>query len=156
MGIKAVSSLQYKVDDLEEALVKVHLSSEEDTSSPEDALVAEKETTLRKRKTGPKAEDDIETLDDVKDLTFEDSFSQSYSTPDSSFAKHNDTPEKYKDPLRWFGVLVPQSLRNSQEKFQKAAELSCLMASLKMKHLQLTEFFGILKRKKRMLLAAKK
>ena len=32
--------------------------------------------------------------------------------------------QKVKDPLKWFGVLVPQTLKQSQKHFSKAVELS--------------------------------
>lgn len=35
-----------------------------------------------------------------------------------------------KDPLLWFGVLVPQPLRQSQLAFRRAVELSCHVATL--------------------------
>lgn len=35
-----------------------------------------------------------------------------------------------KDPLHWFGLLVPQSLRQSQASFRRAVELSCRAATL--------------------------
>ena len=37
-----------------------------------------------------------------------------------------ETPEKpkTKDPIKWFGFLVPQTLRQSQKHFSKSVELS--------------------------------
>lgn len=134
MGINAVSSLQYKLDDLEEALVKVHLSSA--CKTPDEDSLSE-ETSLRKRKNA----NTTDTHDDTSDLSSDLSLND-------SFTKKTGSPEKYKDALKWFGVLVPQPLRQSQKKFQTAAELCCHLASLKMKHLQLQQSFKDLKKMK--------
>ena len=55
-------------------------------------------------------------------------------------AKAEDKPKsdkemspKKKDALRWFGVLVPQALKDSQIKFKQAVVLSCDLATLKVK-----------------------
>ena len=48
---------------------------------------------------------------------------------DSGLVNRKQKPEKSeevktKDPIKWFGVLVPQTLRQSQKHFSKAVELS--------------------------------
>ena len=52
------------------------------------------------------------------------------STETTDAGVKNKEHSRPKDPLLWFGVLVPQSLRQSQEAFKKAVELSCELASL--------------------------
>nr|XP_012222666.1 PREDICTED: coiled-coil domain-containing protein 115 [Linepithema humile] len=65
---------------------------------------------------------------------------------DISLKKSNDEAES-KDPIKWFGVLVPQSLRNSQKRFQDSiyfatkianvqAELTSVLSKLETLHLQ--------------------
>ena len=56
---------------------------------------------------------------------------------------------KKKDPLKWFGVLVPQALRNSQKKFQQAVVLSCDLATLKVKLNSLQSHYNQLMQEKR-------
>ena len=40
-----------------------------------------------------------------------------------------------KDPLKWFGVLLPQALHQSQDKFKRALAASCELANHK-RHLE--------------------
>ena len=60
--------------------------------------------------------------------------------------------EVQNNPLKWFGVLVPQSLKQCQGKFKRAAELSCKLASLKLKYSSLQQRFKDLKLEKYQLL----
>lgn len=39
-------------------------------------------------------------------------------------------PSPHPDPLRWFGILVPQTLRQAQSSFRQVIELSAEMATL--------------------------
>ena len=57
-----------------------------------------------------------------------------------------------KDPLKWFGILLPQSLKECQMKFKKAAELSCKTASLRSKYLTLQQKYRDLKQVKRQIM----
>lgn len=52
------------------------------------------------------------------------------------------------DPLKWFGVLVPQSLRLCQNNFKRATEISCKVASLKVKYSSLQQRYRDTKAKK--------
>lgn len=36
----------------------------------------------------------------------------------------------YVDPIRWFGILVPQSLQSAKDAFQKAIDYSCESANI--------------------------
>ena len=56
------------------------------------------------------------------------------------------------NPLNWYGVLVPQSLKQCQSKFKRAAELSCKLASLKLKYSSLQQRYRDLKLQKHKLL----
>lgn len=38
--------------------------------------------------------------------------------------------EGYVDPIKWFGILVPQSLQLARDAFQKSVEYSCECASI--------------------------
>ena len=150
MGAKAVGSHQYHLEDMVAAEVKVNLtpsdpvleqddpymtfeshkvtsSSEEDVTNTEDASDDVSEGLRRRNVITEKEKKDTdddkisELVDRVTDLDIKDS-----------------TPTKTKhDPLRWFGVLVPQALRESQRHFKSLAVDSCEVASLKAKMVNL-------------------
>ena len=57
-----------------------------------------------------------------------------------STIKEESTPSK--EPIKWFGILVPQSLRQSQSSYQKAIDVSIECANLQ------NEIGGVIARKK--------
>ena len=57
-----------------------------------------------------------------------------------STIKEESTPAK--EPIKWFGILVPQSLRQSQSSYQKAIDVSIECANLQ------NEIGGVIARKK--------
>ncbi|KAK3100563.1 hypothetical protein FSP39_021860 [Pinctada imbricata] len=123
MGAKSVGELQYndkemrplmKVDfeDKKFTLMSVDPNSDYDGASSQ---FSEKEG-LRQRK--------------VENVGF--------SEDEKGGIKLKDMNEKVKkksnyDPLKWFGVLVPQALRQSQSAFKKSLELAVNVANLKMR-----------------------
>lgn len=62
--------------------------------------------------------------------------------------------EPGKDPLLWFGVLVPQPLRQSQSAFRRAVELSCRVATLQQRLTQCQVSYKEMMGKKRQLVRA--
>ena len=56
----------------------------------------------------------------------------------------NSEEEKvaFKDPLKWFGFLVPNTLRQSQSSYRKAVEISIECANIQ------NEINGVIARKK--------
>ncbi|KYN21215.1 hypothetical protein ALC57_06408, partial [Trachymyrmex cornetzi] len=48
---------------------------------------------------------------------------------DISFKKLSDDADGPKDPIKWFGVLVPQNLKNSQKRFQESIYLAAKIAN---------------------------
>ena len=59
--------------------------------------------------------------------------------------KREETPQKKSDsddPLKWFGILVPSSLKQSQKCFQKAVERSVECANIQ------NEINGVIARRK--------
>jgi len=44
-----------------------------------------------------------------------------------------------RDPLHWFGILVPMPLRQSQAAFRRAVDVACKIASLQMRLLDIRE-----------------
>lgn len=44
--------------------------------------------------------------------------------------KKNNDGEAIQDPIKWFGVLVPQNLRNAQKRFQAVLQISAKCANI--------------------------
>lgn len=131
MGIKFVGIDQIHEDDMC-ALTKVKVREDEtEMFEGYSSLHAPEETQpvetvgLRKRNVGQ---------------------SQEVSTPVG-----DDTASKTKkqhDPIRWFGVLVPPSLRQCQNQFKSSVETTIAIANLKQKLLGLkSEYLDLQKRK---------
>ena len=120
MGMKWVSSTQYPLEDMT-ASVKVDEEFDNDKNPVLTISNGEnRESTditdtdgLRKRNVNDEKSDGDEKSH-VEDVPAE-------------------KPSPKKDPIKWFGVLVPQALRDSQAKFRRAAELSCELAMLKVR-----------------------
>lgn len=64
------------------------------------------------------------------------------ATSGVSEVKEDDGKKKPTDPLRWFGVLVPQSLRQAQSRFTRATEQAVECANVQ------SEIAGVLARQK--------
>ena len=57
--------------------------------------------------------------------------------------------KKRKDPLKWFGVLVPSSLKDCQKDFKTACCLSCEVAQLEQELVRIMNDYEQLKERKR-------
>ena len=57
--------------------------------------------------------------------------------------------KKSKDPLKWFGVLVPSSLKDCQKDFKTACRLSCEVAQLEQELGRIMNDYEQLKERKR-------
>ena len=126
-----ISTLQYKEDDLEEAITKVKVTHGEDDSQAtfsiwNDQSESVNSTSLRKRKEPSKKD----PLDDLTEA-IEDVRINGDSHKEQSNCEAKQDKKSRHDPLKWFGVLVPQALRQSQGMFQRATEQCCHLASLK-------------------------
>ncbi|XP_059396466.1 coiled-coil domain-containing protein 115-like isoform X2 [Carassius carassius] len=127
MGNKHVSSLQYASE--MEPLVYVETSMLEDGTAEfkcerkenkteelkRNAIedIGVKETGLRRR---------INTIQKVKEEDQE-------TDPQVKTKAESSTPE-HRDPLKWFGILVPQNLKQAQSAFKEVITLSAEIASL--------------------------
>ncbi|KAG5681094.1 hypothetical protein PVAND_010560 [Polypedilum vanderplanki] len=60
-----------------------------------------------------------------------------------------DKDSNHIDPINWFGVLIPQSLKIAREKYEKAIELSIESANVRQKIAKNCELIRKLKRIKR-------
>ncbi|KAM3910805.1 coiled-coil domain-containing protein 115 isoform 2-T2 [Leptodactylus fuscus] len=122
MGNKSVSSMQYKPEMTPSVLVQDSTTEDGATTFTVEHVQPEKEEKL------PEVEN-IGAADQVlrhrghKDTT---EAPKSTTIEESEKSKSPST----KDPLRWFGVLVPQSLRQAQSNFRQGILLTAEVASL--------------------------
>ncbi|XP_062599745.1 coiled-coil domain-containing protein 115-like [Saccostrea cucullata] len=134
MGVKFVGMDQIHEEDMQ-ASTKVKVTGEEEEEEMFAAFtslgITEDETNevenvgLRKRNVGNSEENS--------------------SPPD----KKTTTKKKGQhDPLKWFGVLVPPSLRQCQKQFKSSLETTIAIANLKQKLLLLKSEYSDLKRRK--------
>lgn len=131
MGNKQVSALQYASEI--EPLVFVHsrtldncgvefftdrMNEERNTSSPVEDIGPE-DTGVRRRNKPKKDGTEKEASED----------SNSEKPPELNPVKESHhNPQQ--DPLKWFGILVPQSLKQAQSSFKQVIELSTEIATL--------------------------
>lgn len=140
MGKTSVSSLQLPTEDAPDitALYKVTLV---DNLSAED-----REFQLLSNLKQGNAQ-----VDSVTHSTRKRKGSDEDKTPDKALEEKPDskfrTPDS--DPLRWFGVLVPQNLRQAQTSFQSALPLIVECANLQLKLFNVSnKYKDLLMRKK--------
>ncbi|KAM9344230.1 coiled-coil domain-containing protein 115 [Pholidichthys leucotaenia] len=133
MGNKQVSSLQYP--SVTEPLVCVH-TRKLDNGEVEFCIerLCNKESIKDQRSIeniGPQ-EEGVRRRNKLKMDTTEKESSEKTSDEKASemktIRKHDQNPQQ--DPLKWFGVLVPQSLKQAQSSFKQALEVSAEIASL--------------------------
>ena len=139
MGSKKVSCLQYDLHSKDEALVHVGVYNDDGpptfritTDSP---AVETQQEVVRRRQTASSNTDTGGDSSRVQDVELKE-------------FGGGDCATRKRDPIKWFGVLVPQPLRESQRRFSSCAELCCELATLKAKLMQQQqEFQGLMKRK---------
>ncbi|XP_046562419.1 LOW QUALITY PROTEIN: coiled-coil domain-containing protein 115-like [Haliotis rubra] len=151
MGVKSVSATQLP-DEMDPLLTVLVNGEKEDTTFEFQKPVPRskdsvKDDIIRKRNVKEKHSDgdapEVETIGSAGDS--------------SDAAKDKSSGEKpnHVDPLKWFGVLVPQTLRRSQSSFQEASSLAVTVANLKLKLGNLTEEYKKLLAEKQKLLSVK-
>lgn len=109
-----VSSVQY--DSGMKSLVRIHLS--EDSGGIDPLPTTPRSCTefkVQRLKPGEigveRAEDEVPSGDTVRRRKGEESIE------DVPLGKSKEVKEELKDPIKWFGILVPQSLRQAQQHF---------------------------------------
>lgn len=60
-----------------------------------------------------------------------------------------DKEKRHIDPINWFGVLIPQSLKTAREKYEKAIELSVESSNVREKIARNCELVAKLKKIKK-------
>ena len=146
MGVKSVTSLQYNENDLVEA--DVNVSIEDNSFVPvhrADKMKSNKplqpEEILRQR-TVSKATDEQKIVSKVTDAISANGVDLDCKEVKSS----------RKNPINWFGILVPQSLKQCQGHFQKATDCVCAIATLKAKYVECLDRYQVLLKEKQLLL----
>ncbi|XP_014886597.1 coiled-coil domain-containing protein 115 [Poecilia latipinna] len=136
MGNKQVSALQFANE--MEPLVSVHVRTlqndkvefcaERSSQKCNDEFVKEptpiedigpQEEGIRRRKT---------TKSDTAEKKTSEDISSEKSPEVNPGRKRDHNPQQ--DPLKWFGILVPQSLKQAQSSFKQVIELSAEIAAL--------------------------
>ncbi|XP_018054274.1 PREDICTED: coiled-coil domain-containing protein 115-like [Atta colombica] len=77
----------------------------------------------------PNNEDTVTSLFDLETKTINEDNDMTEPCFDISFKKLSDDADGPKDPIKWFGVLVPQNLKNSQKRFQESIYLAAKIAN---------------------------
>lgn len=77
----------------------------------------------------PNNEDTVTSLFDLETKTINEDNDMTEPCFDISFKKLSDNTDGPKDPIKWFGVLVPQNLKNSQKRFQESIYLAAKIAN---------------------------
>lgn len=137
MGVKAVGALQF--DERESTpLATVSVDSDKDATDlfelvrggSEEGSAKDESGKARQRGKNPTNKDktEIEDFDDM-DWINEQIKKMGIGSLDGLPTEAKSKPAN-QDPLKWFGVLVPQTLRLSQKSFQNAIQLAVEMANL--------------------------
>lgn len=144
MGAKAVGVLQYNENDLEEADVKVAVTNKVFTLDTVDDKQSNKKDQSEVR----------QRLNVVKEpnLHIQDLVINDEAVEDDNGKCQDKKISKTKNPINWFGILVPQALKQSQTRFKSATELVCSIASLKCEYVDLQEKYVRLLEQKTLML----
>lgn len=159
MGNKQVSALQYGSE--MEPLVRVDArtmtngEAEFHTERMKQNLSADAATDSQPvEDLGPKEEGVRRRIKEKKDSTEEDKGEKPASKTESAAVGSSDTKSEHnpqQDPLKWFGILVPQSLKQAQSSFKQAIELSAEIAALQSTVMRTREEIQLLLKVKRSL-----
>ncbi|XP_059912288.1 coiled-coil domain-containing protein 115 isoform X2 [Gadus macrocephalus] len=156
MGNKQVSSLQYasemepqifvharavENDALEFCTERITIQSPtervQNTTSVED--IGPKEEGVRRR---IKASKDMAEPEELVGASAENP-SPTSTKPPSGSHRNNSDQNPQADPLKWFGILVPQTLKQAQSSFRQVIELSAEIATLQAAVLKTREEFKL-------------
>lgn len=96
-----------------------------------ERVLSTTESSVRKRRVGP-GQEKANISDDVmlSKLKFADNSHEEFMVDSKTVI--SEISQERKDPLKWFGLLVPTSLRQGQACFQGAAETACRIANSRM------------------------
>ncbi|XP_014780875.2 coiled-coil domain-containing protein 115 isoform X2 [Octopus bimaculoides] len=89
--------------------------------------------TLRKRNVGKSSNDGPNVNEDNNENGRQEKMPGDKKSNDKDSNKTKKQKSTCKDPLNWFGVLVPQSLRYSQKNYKSAVDACVELANLQLK-----------------------
>ncbi|XP_064812211.1 coiled-coil domain-containing protein 115 [Oncorhynchus masou masou] len=131
MGNKQVSALQYGSE--MEPLVRVHTrtleSGEAEFQTKRRTLKSPEERQVED--IGPKDKEGVRRrvkTQEVPEIDQSDNKHPWTETEPAPSSKPEPNPQQ--DPLKWFGILVPQTLKQAQASFKQVVELSVEVATL--------------------------
>jgi len=78
----------------------------------------------------PNNEDTVTSLFDLETFETSDDYDGYTEYFDINPKKLNDKADEPKDPIKWFGVLVPRNLKTSQQYFQRSIQLVVTVANI--------------------------
>lgn len=147
MGAKSVGVSQYDENNMKASKVVLITDNDDDNcvnkmfelvnsnSCLDESLKDPVSEGLRQRKSGGKEK--VETIGSEN----EEQLTQ----------KNSNNTKKNSDPIKWFGVLVPQSLRQSQAYFKQATDSVIKVSNLKSKVMHLKEHYKSLQKEKQLI-----
>ncbi|XP_064643306.1 coiled-coil domain-containing protein 115-like [Lineus longissimus] len=167
MGAKSVGALQYNDNDMTARyLVQVAEDNAEDhkleivngQNLPKESKARPvienigaqhqrgqlRKRTMGKNDEGTGKDGDLSGLPDIQNMNIS-------GENDEGTDKRSCDNLKWKDPITWFGVLVPQSLRQSQKDFQRGIEMCGDIVNLQEQLLSLKDDFHKLAAQKKLL-----
>lgn len=161
MGNKSVGSLQWNEREME-SMYEVTFSEEEGDQRHEPFTLNAKTIAkpdgdkdgLRQRKTQNTVRQFVgkaKSLNEIEDIAADLSDMELEKVIDATLNPQNRRRQltMSMDPLKWFGVLVPQSLRSSQGNFKDAVKESVILANLRYQLLDIKDkYANLLKQKK--------
>uniref|UniRef100_H3DC47 Vacuolar ATPase assembly protein VMA22 n=1 Tax=Tetraodon nigroviridis TaxID=99883 RepID=H3DC47_TETNG len=139
MGNKQVSALQYASE--MEPLIHVHIQTLDNDRS-------DFHTERVKQNYCNETEEDLKVVEDIgpqeegvrrrkrqdkqgkKDMAKKAACKESFESAAEAVQHRKKEPNPWQDPLKWFGILVPQSLKQAQSSFTQALELAAEIAAL--------------------------
>ncbi|XP_055788754.1 coiled-coil domain-containing protein 115 isoform X1 [Salvelinus fontinalis] len=129
MGNKQVSALQYGSE--MEPLVRVHTrtleSGEAEFQTKRRTLKCPEERQVED--IGPKDKEGVRRRVKTQEVPDQSDNNDPWTeTEPATSSKPEPNPQQ--DPLKWFGILVPQTLKQAQASFKQVVELSAEMAAL--------------------------
>ncbi len=149
MGAKSVGSAQYSEQDMD-SLVKVDVIPDGmeigDHTVPLLEFRLNRDTLQTSQDTSPQSGegDGLRQRNVAQNTDKDDVATVTSAVQDLKVSSKSNT----KDPIKWYGVLVPQALRDSQNRFRSVTDIACELATLKHQLEQLRLKFRVMLQQK--------
>lgn len=171
MGTKSVTSLQYNEQDLDEALTHVDIDLKSghaiDDLPKFSAKFSHDTSTIKKKNekgdSKPSVDEDLSSALSNADIGLGVRRRNIPGVEEVSDGGAEDDKKKGqrgtaagRDPIRWFGILVPGTLRQSQQSFRHGVEIVCDIATLQSDLIDIRTRYLLLMKEKRALVESAK